>query len=238
MSTTNQRHSVVKVDQPKTEIMLPVGYRVPLRRNSEQVDELLRRIYQGMLANDDPVALGIVGSGEKSAASALTTNLAVRAADFRIKPTLIVDTHNKTRTKGMRRRLRLRRRQPGLFEYSSGQERLEDCVCPTKVEDVHVMGYGRRRFEKSDCYYAGALKAMGESYRLTVIEFPPKLRPAGLNGLLGELDGVIVVGQFGQDRRELDQLIRTIRTYGGELAGMVMTGRPSRIPRWLNIFSS
>ncbi len=230
MSTTSAEHEqqqLVQFDGAKTSLSLPVGYRVPVRKNSEYIDDLLRKVY-GHVPATDALVLGVVSCTDDDAASVMTINLATRATDYLMTPTLVVDAN--LRAGRISRKLGARR--PGFADYVAGTSTLKQCTSPTKVNDMHVMGIGGRN-RRAQSLLPTALRELREEFRMSFVEFPPLTGPAPFDSFISELDGVIVLAQYGQKKRQLDKMTNHIRSCGGDILGLVMTGRPSAMPNWL-----
>ena len=228
MSTIHRDSAeLIQVEGNTHNIPIPVGYTVPIRKNCEHTDDLLRSVYRN-LQSSDALTLGVVSNVDRKATSSTAVNLAVRATDYLLTPTLVVDAN----PDGARITRRFRCRRPGFADFCSGNEALENCVMPTDMKELSVMGLGKIK-SLGACSHPNAFKAIREGFRLTLVELPPLQGPTVFDGVVGELDGVIVVGEYGQKQSDLTSVVHRIRSCGGVVAALVMTGTPSAMPRWL-----
>ena len=223
ISVNREQKPLVQIDKQKQQLPLPVDYKVPVRQYSEYTDDLLRRIYRNLPAMDSLV-IGVVSSSDSAATTVTSINLATRGNDFLLTPTVIVDAGAGRVTR------KLNAKRPGFAEFVSGQSSLADCVT-SKGDDLHVMGIGRRN--KMTAMEPAVLRELREEFRLSLVELPSLLEPSLIDGLIPELDGIVVVAEYGQRKRELKQMTERVRLCGGNVVGLVMTGRQSFIPKWL-----
>lgn len=225
ISVNREQKPLVQIEKQKQQLPLPVDYQVPVRQYSEYTDDLLRRMYKNLPAMDSLV-VGVVSPTDSATTTVTSINLATRANDFLLTPTVIIDAGAGRVTR------KLNARRPGFAEFVSGQSSLEDCVSKNKSDELHVMGLGRRS-RNIDSIEPAALRELREEFRLSLVELPSLLEPSPMDGLIPELDGIVVVAEYGQRKRHLKQMTERIRLCGGHVVGLVMTGRQSFIPAWL-----
>lgn len=224
ISVNGEQKPLVQLEKQKQHLPLPVDYEIPVRQYSEYTDDLLRRMYKNMPAADSLV-IGVCSSNDCAATTVTGINLATRANDFLLTPTAIVDAGAGRVSK------KLGAKRPGFAEFVSGQSSLADCTTKNKGDDLVVMGIGRRG--RMTAMQPAALRELREEFRLSLIELPSLLEPSPLDGLIPELDGVVIVAEYGQRKRDLKRMTERIRLCGGHVVGLVMTGKQSFVPKWI-----
>lgn len=225
ISVNKEQKPLVQLEKQKQHLPLPVGYKVPVRQYSEYTDDLLRRMYNNLPAADATV-IGVVSPVDCGATTTTAINLATRANDYLLTPTVIIDAGSGRVTR------KLNAKRPGFAEFISGQSPLRDCVSQHNTDELHVIGIGRRNRNVVNLEPA-ALRELREEFRLSLIELPSLLEPSPMDGFIPELDGIVIVAEYGQRKRHIKKMTERIRLCGGHIAGLVMTGRESFIPRWL-----
>ncbi len=224
---------------PRTsrESTMPEGYRVPLRRGSEYSDLLLRRLRTMLLEDPDQSAvIGVASCGRRQGVTTTAVNLAIRAADHLISPTLIVDANFNNRTVSKLYRCG----GPGISECLTGEKTVEACVEKTKIKGMHVLGLGDRELARQlvldpQCLN-GFINEIREQYRLAVIDFPPMNKPSQADLLISYLDGVLLVTRYGTKKDQLAEFQADVQSAGSKVLGIVMTGGRSPLPKWLQRF--
>jgi receptor protein-tyrosine kinase len=132
---------------------------------------------------------------------------------------------------------------PGLSDVLIGAVSLDDAVQQVEVEDAPL---GGSRSRALDVLVAGAalppnpgelieshamemlLQRTKFAYDLVVIDTPPLTAVSDAFPLLGKVDGVIIVGRVGRNRRDVaERLHETLTGAGAPLLGVVANGYKS-----------
>ena len=207
---------------------------VPHRRGSEYTDILLRNLDGLLLRESEAVVIGMASSIRRQGVTTTAVNLAVRAADHSMGPVLLIDANVRNR-----RLSRLYRcKKVGYGDCLAGNAALEDCVIPTNVEGLHVLGIGNRRAAEQivpDPWHAEQLfKQIRDSYRLAIVDMPLFRDPTPSDSLCRYLDGVVAVTRCGTNKNSLSELQTDISDARGRLLGVAMTAdQGNAMPNWL-----
>ena len=210
--------------------------KVPARKGSRYTDILLQRLQTEVFKQNTPAVIGVASFGPRQGVTTTALNLAIRAADHRISPTLVVDGNF------LNQRISrvYRTGNKGLSECLTGRSTLTECTRPTKVENLSVLGLGQRKTAQQLVIATQStiefLDELRDSYRLSIVDLPPMHEPSLADALLPHLDGVLVVARYGSRREKLKALQDHINTSGGKIVGTVMTGTESKLPGWLSRF--
>ncbi len=211
-------------------------YEVPMRRGSKYADILLQRLQAEVFKQDKPAVIGIASFAPRQGVTTTALNLAIRAADHRISPAIVVDAN--FRDQKVSRIYRTGSK--GLSECLNGRSTLEDCTKTTKVGNLSVLGVGQIKVArqlviatKPTIDFFDQLRA---SYRLSIIDLPSIHEPSLADAFLPHLDGVLIVARYGSRTEKLKALQQHIHDSGGKIVGSVMTGTESKLPAWLSRF--
>jgi Mrp family chromosome partitioning ATPase len=212
------------------------AFEVPLRKGSKYTDVLLQRLQAEVFKLNAPAVIGVASIDPGEGVTTTALNLAIRAADHRISPTLVVDAnfqnHRISRV--------YRTGNKGLSDCLTGQSTLASCTRPTKIENLSVLGLGQRKTARQLVIATQPtiefLDDLREAYRLSIIDLPPINEPSLADAFLPHLDGVLVVARYGTRREKLQALRDRVHVSGGKIVGAVMTGTESKLPGWLNRF--
>jgi Mrp family chromosome partitioning ATPase len=211
-------------------------HQVPLRRGSRYTDILLQRLQSEVFENNSPAVIGVASFAPRQGVTTTALNLGIRAADHRISPTLVVDGN----FQDQRVSRIYRTGKKGLTECLIGRARMQECVKPTKVDNLSVLGIGQTKIAKQLVMATQPsielLEQFRESYQLTIIDLPAINEPSLADAFMPHLDGVVLVARYGVKKEKLQALQEHIRDSGGKIVGAVMTGKESKLPKWLSRF--
>ena len=209
---------------------------IPKRRGSKYADILLQRLQTTLLANNEPVVVGMLGIAPRQGVTTMSANLAIRAADHFYKPSLMIDGN--TRNQKITRMYRIRNK--GLAECLNGQASLEQCTKETKVSNCFVMGAGDRKLSRQIMFdpdiAGGFFKVVRNDFRFTVMDLPALNEPSYVESILPFLDAVVLVARYGVRREQLEFTQQLLNKSRVDLAAVVMTGNDDKLPGWVPQF--
>ena len=208
---------------------LPSNYLVPHRDGSEFIDDFLRRL--AVILPTKAAIIGVVGYEDQVYVSNAVINLAVRAADLLLTPTLLVDAN--FRSSRVTRQFG-RYRKPGLADLLTQNVELGDCVFPAKkVDGLDVLGSGNSPQGQRAALHPAMFYEICANYRLSILHLPPCLGPSQADGCLSGLDGLVVVARHGDQQSRVSRLTQHVRATGGNPLGVMITGEKQAVPSWL-----
>lgn len=228
-ATPTLAQQTVETDRPRA--------KNPRRRSGADVyDTLLWRLLPRL---EDRLSgghmIGVTSCDRRAGVSTVATNLAIRAADNHLQPTLLVDANPNAPRIGKYFKLR---KAAGLAELLSGDKPIDQAVHETEVEGLSVMPLGSADLmERSGVDHRHVellLESLAESYRFVVFDFPtvPELRHTLL--FARRLDGVLMaVGSEATTSRKLEQSTTALLDDGVSVIGSVLTRHRRYTPRWL-----
>ncbi len=229
MHTTEQRHAHV-ASSP-----LGVGSGMtPRRRGAEYYDTILWRLR----TDSDPgqaTMLGVTGCGRRNGVSTIAANLAIRAADHRMSPVLMVDAnlHNPKQHRSFRMH-----DAAGLAEVLSGSAPLEACVHASSVDGLDVMPLGAvhllDRASIDPQRFQSLMTELRDQYRTVVFDLPEadEMRHALL--FARALDAaVFAIRSESVRRRDAQVAVSRLKGDGVKVVGAVLTRKKRYAPAWL-----
>jgi uncharacterized protein involved in exopolysaccharide biosynthesis/Mrp family chromosome partitioning ATPase len=180
-----------------------------------------------------PYALGVVGCRRGEGVSTVTASLAT-VLSHRIKGRiLLVDANSSAPT--VHRRFRVHQ-APGFTDNMAyGQKRVVQRVANQKFDIVaagKMNGKAPQVFESDG--FRRFLNLVGSHYQLIVIDMPPLFETSHASRLAGLCDGIILVVEAEQARREVAQQAKQeLLRWKADLVGVVLNKRRFYIPKWL-----
>ena len=206
---------------------------VPQRRGSKYVDILLQRLHATVFADNESVAIGMIGAAPRQGVTTLAANLSIRAADHFYKPSLIVDGN--ARNQKLSRMYRCSGK--GLTDCLSGQASMEECVKKTKIPECFVMGAGNKKLSKQIMFdpdvASDFFNIIRNEFRFSTFDLPSLHEPSFVDSIVPYLDGVVLVARYGIRKDQLESAQGVIRKAGGRLLAAVMTGNDDKLPGWV-----
>lgn len=206
---------------------------VPVRRGSKYIDIVLQRLQRDLLADKSSAIIGVIGVAGTADAMTTAVNLAIRAADHRFTPSLVIDGNYY----GQKISRHYRASGPGLSDCLSGATKLQNCLRPTKIPNMNVLGLGQTGLARQIVIGTDEVHDffvhVRENFKLSVLELPSFDEPSFANAMLPHLDGVLIVARYGSLKDQFVKLSDAIEDGGSKVAGIVMTGQESKLPHWL-----
>ena len=212
----------------------PASGIVPTRRGSKYADILLQRLRAETIDPTKPAIIGLASASPRQGVTTTAMNLAIRAADHGVGKVLIIDAnHRNQRASRM-----YRATGDGVSECLTGHAALDACVHPTRFKGLSLLGLGKAKLAQQIVMGGAAaedfFEAVRASYQLTVVDLPVMNEPCIANAFLPNLDGVLMVGQYGMKKDQMIDFQEAVRTNGGNVIGTVMTGKESKLPNWIS----
>jgi Mrp family chromosome partitioning ATPase len=212
----------------------PVPWEVPvhLRKHYETLGEQLTSSLNGY-RRVIPYALGVVGCRHGEGVSTVTAGLAT-VLSHRIKGRiLLVDVNSVSPTM---HRLFGVNRVPGFTDnMANGQQRVVQRIANHKFDIVtagKMNGKVSQAFESDG--FRRFLNLIGSRYQLIVIDIPPLFETSHAARLAGLCDGVILVVEAEQARREVARQAKLeLLRCKADLVGVVLNKRRFYIPKWI-----
>jgi Mrp family chromosome partitioning ATPase len=214
----------------------PATVDVPRRRGASYYDSLLWRL----LGRVDDVhgtgqMVGLTGCGRRAGVSTVAANLAIRAADHGVSPTLLVDANFHY---PRQRQLLHARKGAGLADVLTGRTSLAEAIHTTKIAGLSLLPLGSRdaiqRSAVDHDQLDSLMKELRHEYRLVVFDFAEAQDLH--HGLLfaSQLDAALLVLRAEAVRRRVaENTVNRLISDGVNLVGTVVTGQKHYAPQWL-----
>lgn len=207
----------------------------PRRRGAEHYDSILWRVHPQKASLDGGFTLGITSAGKQAGVSTVAANLAIRAADHRQTPVLLVDANF------------VRPRQArefhlgdtlGLTDVLSQECEPTDAIHASNIEGLSILPLGSPGLvERTVGDYETIASLMTElrgSFATVVFDLPPaqELRQSLL--IAQQLDKTLLVVRCeSTNGKDAQTAINRLNADGVAVAGAVVTQRKHYTPRWL-----
>lgn len=209
--------------------------KAPARRGADYYDTVLWRVLPRDGADMRGYSIGLTSSERRAGVSTVAANLAIRAADHRLSPVLLLDA-NLTRP-SLHRSFRLRN-AAGLTEVLADDHDPRDAIHETNVDGLSVMPLGDQRLvDRARVDQQGIVALMTElrAEFSTVIVDLPEVRELRHSLLLAQqLDATLMVVRCnGTTRQAAQNAIHRLDGDGIKVVGSVMTQHKTYTPRWL-----
>lgn len=205
------------------------------RKGLAELDGLLWRIQaRTEFARGIGHLVGLTSCGRKSGVSTTVANLAVRAAEERLGPVLVIDAN--VISPQLHKFLRMRTTS-GLMNVLAGETSPSDAVRTTNVEQLGFLSLGtlqKNRTAIARENYIALRDWVRQHYAIVFVDLPPldEMRQQLL--LAQQLDTTIVaVRSDAIARRDAEQMIATAQSDGLQLAGTILTRKRSYTPAWI-----
>ncbi len=195
------------------------------------VRELLSRWPSEAIA---PV-IGITSAAHKSGVTSIAANLGISAAEIVQRPALLIDCNANAPD------LLTFFAAPtawGIHEVIAGEKSLSDCVCPTRVQNLQILGPGRATFERGKADEAlgwqGLLRDASTRFGIVIVDLPPVPEVLSEVMSLQEIDRLLLVVEAERTRRQAVARAKgQLQRVGIELSGIVLNKRRKHIPGWI-----
>lgn len=207
----------------------------PRRRGSDYYDSILWRLRSEEQESSEAFMAGVLGCSTKSGATTVASNLAIRSADHRMGPVLLVDANEQR--PALERAFKLYDAQ-GFADVLMGECDTADAVHSTSVEGLQVMPLGTRglmgRASVDPAGMRSLLNELRQDYATVIFDLPEADRMR--HGLLiaRQLDATLLVLKSETIRRKAAATLRhRLQQDGLNVVGAVMTQHKTYAPNWL-----
>ena len=206
----------------------------PRRRGADYYDTILWRVRPQDTPVEEGFSLAITSCSRRSGVSTVAANLAIRAADHRLTPTLLVDAN--LAHPRVDRSFRLYD-EPGLANVLAQDCDLREAIHPSGVEGLSVMPLGDQGLidrTRVDHESLSSLLAELRSDYATIIFDLPCVRQLRHSLLIAQqVDAALLVLRSEATRRKVAQAtVNRLGADGVNVVGTVVTQQKSYIPRW------
>jgi len=202
----------------------------------------LEAVYKGLVArlvaNAASSSLAqVVGMTACSAGEGVTTvisNLAAAAGRSLDQPTLLVDANVDDPV--LRERFGLEE-APGLSEVLSGRRPLDECIQPTQVPRLAVLGPGldsiSTGFFRPETWQH-VVESVRQPYGLVLVDLPPASKLVSQFAVAESLDGLLLLIRAEHTRTKAAQRYREqLARINPRILGVVLNRRRTYVPDWL-----
>ncbi|MEN1678533.1 MAG: CpsD/CapB family tyrosine-protein kinase [Planctomycetota bacterium] len=207
----------------------------PRRRGADYYDTILWRVVPKHNETAEGFAVGVTGCERRAGVSTVAANLAIRAADHRLSPVVLVDANLQHPRQDRHFRLY---DEPGLTEVLAEECDLPDALHETNVDGLSIMPLGSQalvdRTRVDPDALAALIKELRNVFSTIVFDLPEvrELRHALL--LAQHVDATLVVLRCdGSSRKGAQASIGRLMADGVNVVGSVVTQHKTHTPEWL-----
>ena len=203
------------------------------RRGSDLYDATLLRLRPEIVRADGTgYALGLMGLSPGGGTSTTAANLAIRAADLRLGPVVLVECSGQTN------RL-FKKAQAGFAEALAGSIPWGRAVQATEVGDLHTIPGGDPALLRKACFDIERLqemiKQLRAEYRVVIVDLPPASSQSESLVLSQCLDGVLAVVRSQHVKRDEAQAkVEQLKSDGVNMVGAILSRQKSYLPKWID----
>ncbi|MEM8864842.1 MAG: CpsD/CapB family tyrosine-protein kinase [Planctomycetota bacterium] len=204
------------------------------RRGSDYYDTILWRVMPKELSASPGFSIGLTGCDRQAGVSTVAANLAIRAADHRLSPVLLVDAN--LANPRLDRTFRLHD-APGMTEVLAEECSLNDAIHDSGIEGLSIMPLGAKSLvdrTRVDQESLSALLAELRGEFATIVFDLPEVRELRHSLLIAQqMDAALVVLKSEATRRKAAQaMVGRLAEDGVNVVGTVLTQQKNYIPRW------
>ena len=198
---------------------------------------LLNRIQaQGFGPGGQKRTLGITSCLAGEGVTTITSNLAIHAAMHDGWRTIVVDA-NLSRPK--QHKIFDLSDSPGIRAAARNRGVIEQCVQTTTFSNLYVFPAETEQAGRGDVVpvdqWEGLMQYLSPEFDLVVVDVPAITAPTNVTGMLGGLDGVLVVLEAERISDEAAQReLHMLQEAGANLLGIVFNKYRSPLPKWLD----
>lgn len=206
----------------------------PRRRGADHYDTILWRVRPRGGDALDGYTIGVTGCARKAGVSTVAANLAIRAADHRQSPVLLIDANLEHPSIGRSFRLH---GAPGLTELLAETCQLQEAIHESGVEGLSVMPLGQpglvdRARVDFECF-ASLLGELRSDFATIVVDLPESGRMRHSLLIAQQADAVLLVLRADATRRAAAKAAAArFGEDGVNIVGTVVTQQKNYVPRW------
>ncbi len=207
----------------------------PRRRGADYYDTILWRVYPKRSTVEQGFTLGVTSADRQAGVSTVAANLAIRAADHRQTPVLLVDANFSHPIQARHFRLEA---SPGLTDVLTHQYEPAEAIRQTSVDGLSVMPLGSPGLvDRTTCDFetvAALVNELRSNFALVVFDLPSikELRHALL--VSQQLDSTLLAVRANATRRKTARAtVDRLNADGVQVMGAVITQHKRHTPSWL-----
>lgn len=179
--------------------------------------------------------VGITSAAHKSGVTSIAANLGVSAAEIVQRPALLIDCN--ANAPDLLASFALPT-SCGVHEVIAGEQSLSDCIYPTRIQNLQVLGPGRATFERGTADetqgWKHLLRDASTRFGIVIVDFPPVPELLSEVMSLQEIDRLLLVVEAERTRRQAVVRAKSqLQRVGIELSGIVLNKRRKHIPGWI-----
>ena len=203
------------------------------RRGSDLYDATLLRLRSEMVRDDGTgYALGLMGFSRGGGTSTTAANLAIRAADLRLGPVVLIECSSSKPGR------LFRKAQVGFAEALAGQIPWGRAVQTTDVGDLQTIPGGDPALLRKTCFdierLQEMLKQLRAEYRVVIVDLPPATSESESLVLSQNLDGVLAVVRSQHVKRDEAQArVQRLKADGVNMIGAILSRQKTWLPAWI-----
>lgn len=218
-----------------TPVRTPIrGAMTQRRRGADYYDTILWRVRPQVMEPATGFTLGVTSCNRRAGVSTVAANLAIRAADHQLTPTLLVDA-NLIHPR-QERSFRLYD-APGLADILAGECEVEEGIHPSGVSGLSVMPLGSvGLIDRASVDYerlSALLTELRSDFATTIFDLPEvrHLRHSLL--IAQQVDAALLVLRSEKTRRKVAQAaVARLTADNVNVVGSVVTQSKNYMPRW------
>ncbi|MEM6330604.1 MAG: CpsD/CapB family tyrosine-protein kinase, partial [Planctomycetota bacterium] len=208
----------------------------PRRRGAEFYDTLLWRVQPKQPTAGDGFAIGVTSADRHAGVSTVAANLAIRAADHRQSPVLLIDAN--LLHPRQQRNFRLRG-GAGLTDLLAGECGVGEAVFDSGVDGLSVMPLGSPSLvERTVCDHDAVAALFAElrgDYATLVFDLPPANAMRHTLLFAQQLDATLMAVRSEATRTKAARAaVARLQADGVAVTGSVVTQQKRYTPRWLS----
>ena len=179
-------------------------------------------------------AIGLTSCAHAEGVSTVAANLAVAAAIESAGPVLLIDTHF---AQPQIQTMFGLPSGPGFVDALSGDTKLPECIRPTSIPNLHVMGPGVAAVTLCSAGGPATFRSLIETLKL---EYPwvlfdlPIVSECHFPTLISNLDGILLVVEAERLRRQVVMRAQQqLENNDAKVLGVVFNKRQYHVPNWI-----
>lgn len=181
-----------------------------------------------------PQAIGLTSCAHDEGVSTVAANLAVAAASESARPVLLIDTDF------AQPQIQTMFGLPpgaGFVDALAGQTRLPECIRPTSIPNLHLMGPGSNSITLNVASSPEVFRSLVETLKLEyswVLFDLPIVSECHFPALISNLDGLLLVVEAERLRRQVVMRAKQqLENNDAKLLGVVFNKRQYHVPNWI-----
>jgi len=196
---------------------------------------LVRELLGSLSSKETAPVVGITSASHGSGVTTIAAKLGVTAAEIVTRPALLIDCNANAPD------LVNLFDAPvtcGINEVITGERLLGDCVFPTRINNLLLLGPGTAPFERANADetqgWNDLLRNSSSHLGIVILDLPPVPELLSEVSSLQGIDRLLLVVEAERTRRQaVARAISQLERVGVELSGIVLNKRRNHIPGWI-----